>query len=150
MKATWKPRSGVTGTPFVLGDNTAANRSAGSRVITSYLPRSQFNVQAASYAEAAAIETFGRRNAATEVLVTAACQFASFGECTKFVSGLADLVRFSGSNEGILEIRHTGGGADTMEGCIQSATPLQQVGSFVVIQYQFLGGEITRGQGQNL
>lgn len=146
MKLTWKPRPGVTGTPVVLGDNTRNARGPGAKVITSFTPGFQYSVQAAAYPEADAIETFGRENLATEVSVIVAYEFSSYGECTKFLAGLGASL----ASEGVLEVAHTGGGADSMEACIQSARALQQVGASAFVQYQFLGGAFTRGQGNNL
>lgn len=146
MKLTWKPRAGTAGTPVVLGDNTASTtRGTGSKAVLSYQPSFQKSAQVVASPQAEAVVTIGRGNLVTEINVAVAYEFASYGECTKFLTGLGDLIE----SEGILEVRHTGGGADTIEGCFTAARLLQQVGSSAVVQFNFVGGAFTRGSGNN-
>jgi hypothetical protein len=141
MKITWKPRAGVTGTPVVLGDNTRDQRGPGSKVILSFVPGYQKAAQVAAYPQAAEVTTIGRDNLSTEVSIAVACEFVSYGECSKYLAGLGALL----SSEGILEVAHTGGGADSLEGCFTAARTLQQIGSSAIVQFLFIGGAFERG-----
>ena len=146
MKITWKPRTDSTGSPVVIGDNTRGQRGPGSKLILSVRPSFQSQAQVAAYPRGDAVETFGRGNIQTGIGITVLYEFRSFGECTRFTFDLSNYV----GNEGILEVAHLGGGASTMQGICSGADVISQDGCTAVVQFNFTGGQFTKGQATNL